>query len=44
MAYYVKARDGAFSAFLRKPDADKFARMEGGSVMDLPGAVASTSG
>lgn len=32
-AFYVKALDGQFSAFLRKPDADAYAKKTGGSVM-----------
>jgi NitT/TauT family transport system substrate-binding protein len=44
MAYYVKGKDGAFSAFLRKPDAEKYAKAEGGSLMDLESAVAGFSG
>jgi NitT/TauT family transport system substrate-binding protein len=32
-AFYVKASDGQFSAFLLKPDADSYAKTIGGSVM-----------
>jgi len=32
-AFYVKASDGQFSAFLLKPDADAYAKSIGGSVM-----------
>src|SRR5579863_5148088 len=32
-AFYVKASDGQFSAFLLKPDADAYAKKIGGSVM-----------
>jgi NitT/TauT family transport system substrate-binding protein len=32
-AFYVKAPDGEFSAFLLKPDADAYAQKAGGSVM-----------
>ena len=32
-AFYVKAPDGEFSAFLRKPDADAYAHKVGGTVM-----------
>jgi NitT/TauT family transport system substrate-binding protein len=43
-AFFVKGKDGSFVAFLRKPDAETFAKAEGGAVMDLTGAVAGFSG
>lgn len=44
MAFYVKAKDGELSAFLRKPDADKFAKAEGTTVMSMTDVLASISG
>jgi NitT/TauT family transport system substrate-binding protein len=34
-AFYVKAPDGEFSAFLRKPDAEAYAHTVGGSVLSF---------
>ena len=40
-AFYVHGSDGAYEAFLRKPDADARAAEIGGEVIDLPTAVAA---
>jgi NitT/TauT family transport system substrate-binding protein len=42
-AFYVKEKDGSFKAFLRKPDAEKFAAKSGGAVVGFKEAVASLS-
>ncbi len=42
-AFFVKTADGNFETFLRKPDADAFAKENKGEVIDLPTAVASIS-
>lgn len=39
-AFYVKSAEG-FSSFLRKPDAEAFARKTGSAVMDIDSALAS---
>lgn len=43
MAFYVKAKDGSFKTFLRKPDADAFAAKSGGTVIGFEEALASLS-
>lgn len=40
VAFYVKAKDGSFRAFMRKPDAQAYATKTGGSVMTYTGALA----
>jgi len=42
-AFYVKEKDGTFKAFLRKPDAEKYAAKSGGAVVGFKEAVASLS-
>ena len=34
IAYYVKGREGQYTAFMRKPDANKFATSSGGVLVD----------
>ncbi len=43
MAFYVKAKDGTFKTFLRKPDADAYAAKSGGAVVGFEEALASLS-
>jgi NitT/TauT family transport system substrate-binding protein len=43
MAFYVKAKDGSFKTFLRKPDADAYAAKSGGSVIGFEEALSSLS-
>ena len=43
MAFYVKGKGNRFVAFLSKPEAEKFAKAQGGTVMDLGSAVAGFS-
>jgi sulfonate transport system substrate-binding protein len=43
MAFYVKAKDGSFKTFLRKPDADAYAAKGGGTVISFEEALASLS-
>lgn len=43
MAFYVKAKDGSFTTFLRKPDADAFASKSGGTVIGFEEALSSLS-
>ena len=43
MAFYVKAKDGTFKTFLRKPDADAYAAKSGGTVVGFEEALASLS-
>jgi sulfonate transport system substrate-binding protein len=42
-AFYVKEKDGSFKSFLRKPDAEVFAKKSGGTVIDFKEALASLS-
>lgn len=42
-AFYVKAKDGSYKTFLRKPDADAFAAKSGGTVIGFDKALASAS-
>jgi len=41
IAYYVKGKDGKYTAFMRKPDAMKFASSAGGELVE---AIATESG
>ncbi|MEM9681859.1 MAG: ABC transporter substrate-binding protein [Pseudomonadota bacterium] len=43
MAFYVKDKDGDFTTFLRKKDADAFAAKSGGTVIGFEEALASLS-
>jgi len=42
-AFYVKAKDGSFKTFLRKPDADAYAATSGGTTVGFEEALASLS-
>jgi NitT/TauT family transport system substrate-binding protein len=44
MAYYVQAKDGVMSTFLRKQDADEYAAKVGGKVIGYEEAIASATG
>lgn len=39
VAFYVEGKDGSYTAFMRKPDADAFAKTGGGKVMTYAQAV-----
>ncbi len=43
VAFYVKAKDGSFRAFMRKPDAEAFAQKSDGQVLSYTGALAGFS-
>ncbi len=40
-AFYVRGPEGSFAAFLRKPDATRYAKKQGGEVVDFETAVAA---
>ena len=42
VAFYVKGKDGKITAFMRKPDAEKFISSEGGSLIDVVASVSGT--
>jgi NitT/TauT family transport system substrate-binding protein len=35
VAIYVKSKDGMYTAFMRKPDAEKFMASKGGEIMSF---------
>ena len=44
MAFYVQAKDGAMTTFLRKQDADSYAAKVGGKVIGFEEAIARATG
>jgi NitT/TauT family transport system substrate-binding protein len=41
VAYYVKGKDGAMVAFMRKPDAEKYMEKAGGSLIQFTAAIST---